>query len=244
MKKRFIILAVTIFFTGTLRAQDKPKPAAGAQSYIGLTGGVNVPLGSFAKGDYNDDRSGFAKTGVNFGVTGVYYFKHSHFGIGGVASYTQYGYKGAQSLANGYKDAFDIDSSTLYVKGHHQSVNIFVGPYYNFSFGKKLNLDVHVLGGLANVTLPGFEVFIEDQTGNNFAQNKAKKSTFGMQGGAALHYNVCKHFSVLLGLDYTYAKPDFTIDNVNRPVNAGRKISEYHQPITSFQANIGVAYGF
>ncbi|HEY0271621.1 MAG TPA: outer membrane beta-barrel protein [Chitinophaga sp.] len=243
MKRIFILLALLAGMSA--QAQDKkPTPAAGAQSYIGLTGGVNFPLGSFGKGDYNDDKSGYANTGFNIGITGVYYFKHSHFGIGGVASLARYGFKGAQSLADGYKEAFDIDSSTVYVKGHHQSFNILVGPYYNFAFGSKLGLDIHVLGGVVNATLPGFEVFIEDQEGNNFAQEKAKKSAFGLQGGAALHYYISKHFNVFVGVDYTYANPSFDIDNVNRPVNAGRKIETYHQPLTSLQTNVGVAYGF
>lgn len=242
MKRIFILLAML----GSLqtRAQDKPKPTTGPHSYIGLTGGANFPLGNFGKGDYGNEKSGFANTGFNIGITGVYYFKHSNFGIGGVASMTQYGFKGAQSLADGYKEAFDIDSSTVYVHGHHQALNILVGPYYNFSFGSKLALDVHVLGGVVNAKLPGFEVFIEDQEGNNFSQDKAKQAAFGLQGGAALHYYVCKHINIFLGVDYTYADPAFKITNVNRPVNAGRKIESYHQPLTSLQTNVGVAYSF
>lgn len=242
MKRIFILLALL----GALQtqAQDKPEPATGAHSYLGLTGGVNFPLGNFGKGDYSNDKSGYAGTGFNIGITGVYYFKHSNFGIGGVASLAQYGFKGAQSLADGYKEAFDIDSSTVYVHGHHQALNILVGPYYNFSFGRKLALDVHVLGGIVNATLPGFEVFIEDQEGNNFSQEKVKQSAFGLQGGAALHYNVCRHFSIFVGVDYNYSNPSFAINNVNRPVNAGRKIETYHQPFTSLQTNVGVAYRF
>lgn len=242
MKRIFILLALL----GTLQtqAQDKPQATTGAHSYLGLTGGVNFPLGNFGKGDYNNDKSGYAGTGLNIGITGVYYFKHSHFGIGGVASLARYGFKGAQSLADGYKEAFDIDSSTVYVQGHHQALNILAGPYYNFSFGSKLALDVHVLGGIVNATLPGFEVFIEDQEGNNFSQEKARQSAFGLQGGAALHYSVCGHFNIFVGVDYNYCNPSFAINNVNRPVNAGRKIETYHQPLTSLQANVGVAYSF
>jgi hypothetical protein len=215
-----------------------------AQSYIGITGGLSTPMGNFAKGDYSNTASGFAGSGANIGLTGVYYFKHSHFGIGGVATYTRYGFKGAQSLADGYKDAFDIDSSTVYIKGHHQSVSVLIGPYYSFDFSKKLMLDVHVLGGFSSVTIPGNEVFIEDQTGNNFEQEKATKGALGLQGGAALHYNVCKHFSIFVGVDYSYTDPDFTIDNINRPVNAGRKLENYHEGITALQTDLGVAYRF
>lgn len=239
-----ILFAICILAAAiNTNAQDK-KPAAGAQSYIGLTGGLSLPMGNFGKGDYSNLKSGYAGTGANIGITGVYYFKHSHFGIGGVASYTRYGFNGAQSLADGYKEAFDIDSSTVYIKSHHQAVSILVGPYYDFSLGSKFSLDIHVLGGFSNITLPGNEVFIEDQTGNNFEQEKATKGAFGLQGGAALHYYVSKHFNIFLGVDYSYADPNFTIDNVNRPVNAGRKLETYHEGITALQLNVGVAYGF
>lgn len=216
---------------------------ADAQSFIGVTGGLSLPGGNYSKGDYNNDKSGFAKSGFNVGITGAYFFKKSHWGVGGVVSLTHFGFKNSQGLADGYKDAFDVDSATVYIKGSNQSVNVLVGPYYSFDFGK-FNLDLRLLGGVVNATLPGNEVYLEDGIDNRLLQKKSTATAFGWQGGAALRYTVCSHIGILLGVDYFYSKPDFSIDNENRPVNAGRKIEGYKEAISGLQTNLGVVYTF
>jgi hypothetical protein len=235
MKKILSGLFIITLFALSVHAQDK--------SFIGVTGGLSVPGGNYSKGDYSNDKSGFAKTGFNIGITGAWYFKKSHWGIGGILSYTHYGFKNAQSIADGYKEAFDVDSTTAYIKGSNQTVNILIGPYYNIAFGK-FNLDLRVLGGVVNATLPGNEIYLEEGIDNHLTQKKATATAFGWQGGASLRYAITSHIGVLAGLDYFYSKPDFTVENENRPVNAGRKISAYNEPISGIQANVGVVYTF
>jgi hypothetical protein len=242
MKKILFIIAVTLSVYNA-SAQNKPVEKTGAKSFIGITGGLSLPGGNYTKDDYYNDKSGFAKSGFNVGITGAWYFKKSHWGVGGVLSYTHYGFKNAQALANGYKEAFDLDSTTVYIKGSNQSVNILVGPYYNIGFGK-FNLDLRLLGGVVNATLPGNEVYLEDGIDNHLTQKKSTATTFGWQGGAALRYAVTSHIGILLGVDYYYSKPNFTIENENRPVNAGRKIASYKEAISGLQANVGVVYSF
>jgi hypothetical protein len=214
-----------------------------AQTFIGISGGLSVPGGNYSKADYYNDKSGFAKTGFNIGITGAWFFKKSHWGIGGLASLTHFGFKNAKGLAEGYKDGFDLDSTTIYIKGSNQAINVLVGPYYDISFGK-FNLDLRALGGMVHATLPGNEVYLEDGIGNQLIQKKATATTFGWDGGASLRYAICSHIGILLSVDYFYSKPDFKIDNENRPVNAGRKVAEYKEPISGLQTNLGVVYTF
>ncbi|WP_344981376.1 outer membrane beta-barrel protein [Compostibacter hankyongensis] len=241
MKHIFSSISLLLLLTVSLSsfAQDK-KPV---KSYIGITGGVSAPSGNFVKGDYDNDKSGFAGTGAAIGLTGVYYFK-SGFGIGGLATYNGYGFKGAQQLADGYKEAFDVDSSTVKVDGSNHTLNILVGPYYAFPLGKKLSLDLRVLGGLVNASLAGNKVYLEDNTDATFGQKKSTASAFGFQAGAGLRYAIAPHLALLLNVDYFSSKPDFKVSNENRPVNAGRLITRYHESISGINGNLGVAYQF
>lgn len=220
------------------QAQQRRLP-----SYVGITGGISAPSGNFAKDDYDNDRSGFAGTGAMAGITGVYYFK-SNFGIGGIATYNDYGFKGAQSLADGYKEAFDVDSSTVDINGSNHSLNILVGPYYGIPLNSKLSLDVHVLGGVVNATLAGNTVYLEDVENATFSQKKATATSFGLQAGAALRYSVTSHLGLMLGADYFTSKPDFKVENENRPLNAGRIITSYHEAISGINGSLSVVYQF
>jgi hypothetical protein len=50
--------------------------------------------------------------------------------------------------------------------------------------------------------------------------------------------------SVNLQGNYASSKPDFLIDNVNRPSNIGRLLTEYNQPLTYTSFTLGVSYLF
>ncbi|WPV64598.1 MULTISPECIES: hypothetical protein [unclassified Chitinophaga] len=222
-------------------AQDKKPTKTGGKSFIAVTGGLSTVGGNYAKGDYYNSQSGFAKTGFNLGITGACFFKNSNWGIGGHFFYTHYGFNNSQGMAEGYKEDFDIDSSTVYIKGQNQNLNFLIGPYYNFSFGK-LSLDIHALAGLTHATLPGNEVYLEDGIGNQLIQKKSTASVLGLEGGFNLKYAITQHFGVLIGANYNYAKPNFKVVNENRNVNAGRKIDKYNEAIAGIQGNIGVFY--
>lgn len=224
-----------------LPAQDKKPVKPTGKSFIAITGGVSTVSGNYSKGDYYNSQSGFAKDGFNLGLTGAWFFKNSNWGIGGHFFYTHYGFNNSKGMAEGYKEDFDLDSTTVYIKGQNQTLNFLVGPYYNFSFGK-LQLDIHALVGLTHATLPGNEVYLEDGIGNQLIQRKATAGALGLEGGFNLKYSLTNHFGVLIGANYNYAKPDFDIVNENRKVVAGRKVDKYNEPIAGIQGNIGVFY--
>ena len=138
--KRLCIILVAFISALTATAQKK-------KSFIlSLNGGIGAPTGSFGKGDYADESSGFAKLGAHFNITGTYYLS-KHFGIGALIGYSKFGNKGTQSLADGYKEDSGTDSTTLFQKGSNHSLSFLAGPWYRIDAGKKLSFDVHVLGG-------------------------------------------------------------------------------------------------
>ena len=124
---------------------------------LSLNGGVAIPTGNFAKGDYADLTSGYASTGPTFNLAGTYYL-NKHWGIGMLIGYSQFGNTGSQSLADGYKEDSGTDSTTLYVKGSNHSFSILVGPYYRINAGKRLFIDLAGLGRICKYDtcrLPG-----------------------------------------------------------------------------------------
>jgi len=238
------IMACCLFTVLGANAQNNQNSMAKSmkeKGYIGITGGFSPVFGNFSKAEYSDPKSGFASSGMNIGLTGVYFIKH-HFGIKGLISYNGYGYHGAQSLADGYKEAFDLDSTTLYRKGNNRTFNILVGPYYSLPLSDRLHLDFSVLIGYSNAQLAGNELFLEDGVGNQFEQKPATASAFGYQAGAGLRYDLGRHFGIGIQADYFGANPDFKVDNTNRKNEAGRLLTQYHEPIQSLNLNLTVIY--
>jgi opacity protein-like surface antigen len=200
-------------------------------------------MGNFTKADYENDKSGFANSsGMNMGIEGAYFF-HKNIGIGGMFSNTSFYTKGKQALADGYKDAFDVDSTTVTDKGKYSTYNFLIGPYFSFPM-KKFTFDVRVIGGLISAETPEFKVELEDQANATFYQNSSKANAFGFQAGAGVRYSIITNLCVKLNVDYFYSKPDFKITNENRQNNAGRLITEYKQPISGVLLNLGIAYQF
>ncbi len=235
MKK--IIFTILLFGCGFAALAQKNA----SKFILSINGGTAIPAGNFAKGDYADEKSGFAKTGGHFNLTGTYYFNKS-WGVGALIGYSQFGYKGSQSLSDGYKEDSGTDSTTLYLKGNNHSFSILVGPYYRIDGGKKISVDIRVLGGYINTHLAGFQIFYEDYTDNAMTQKQASGGAFGFQAGVGVQYHITDKLAVQINGDYFTSKPDITIDYENFNVNSGRKLSSYNESVSGINATIGFAY--
>ncbi len=182
------LLIAASFSSLTTKAQsmntDDVKPSGSSRSFIGITGGLSTLGGAFAKGDYADNSSGFGGNGGNAGIAGVYFLPHSHFGITALASFHGYNFKGAQSLADGYKEGYDLDSTTLTTSGSNHAINIFIGPYYSIPVAKRFYIDVRALGGLTSAHRAGYHVAFEDAD-YDITQLESNGSAFGWQFGVA-----------------------------------------------------------
>jgi opacity protein-like surface antigen len=239
--KKILILAVSVCTYTSSFAQKAASDTAKSSSFIGLTIGYAHAGGNFTKADYENDKAGFANSaGLNFGLEGAYYLT-KNIGIGGVFSNSSFYTKGKQALADGYKEDFDVDSTTVTDKGKYSTNNFLIGPYFSFPM-KKFTIDTRVVVGLTTAKTPEFRVDLEDQADATFYQKSAKASTFGFQAGVGIRYSIVKNLCVKLNVDYFYSKPDFKITNENRVNNAGRLIAEYKEPISGVLLNFGIAY--
>jgi opacity protein-like surface antigen len=237
--KKAVIIALVIFSGFSLFAQKASTTPP--KFVISLNGGIATPNGSFSRADYGDEKSGFAKSGSHFNVTGVYSLG-KNFGIGALVGYSKFGHKGTLSLAQGYKEDSGTDSTTLYTKGNNSTLSILVGPTYSIPVSDKFSIDLRVLGGYVNTHLAGFQVLYEDYTDNAMSQKKSSGGGFGLQAGAGLKYSVTDRISIRANVDYFTSKPKIDIDYENFVVNSGRKIDTYNEPVQGIAATIGVGF--
>lgn len=241
MKKSAYLFSIIVISSSPVFSQQTNTNAA--SGFIGITGGYARTGGNLIQNDYSNPASGYANpSGINLGIDGAYYF-HKNIGIGGMFSGTGFNCKGLQTLSDGYKEDFDVDSSTVYAKGRYSTLNFLVGPYFSFPVNK-LTIDFRAMGGMVLARTPQFQVDLEDQKDVTFYQNSSSAATFGFQLGAGLRYSVYKNLAIKLSGDFFYSRPDFKITNENRMVNAGRLIMEYKQPISGWYLNFGIAYQF
>jgi opacity protein-like surface antigen len=236
MKKE--ILCFLLVLCGTkLLAQN----ASSSGFILSVNGGLSVPLGDFSKGDYYNQKSGFASAGGTVNLSATWYLS-KHFGIGLAGGYSGYGFKGSQSLSDGYKEDSGTDSTTLYRQGTNHVLSILAGPYYRFLTTKKLTADAHLLGGYSNVHLAGFRIFYEDYTDNAMSQEPSSGGAFAWQAGAGLQYLLTKKISIRFAADYLATEPRIAMKYQNFIVNSGRKLSAYHQSASFVNTSLGIGY--
>jgi hypothetical protein len=223
-----------------------------SQSFIGVDGGVSLPLGNWGKtstatemtsinGTVND-KSGYAKTGGSFAVDGAWFFS-KHFGIGGQFNSGTHSLKGVDSLSQGYEESFDVDQTSTSVT-NYKLWSILAGLYYDWHFTRKLALTARALAGVAHVSTPAIHVAIEDGGIDDppVIQESAGKAAFAADGGVGLQFGVLKFLAIRLRADYFYTKPAIAIRNSGRNNNAGREVNQYDQPLSSMNFSLGVAY--
>ncbi len=228
-------------FLFVLMAFGGMLPASAQHLSLSVNGGAGIPVGDFGKGDYNNEASGFAGTGGHFNVTGTWWFRN-HFGITALAGYSRFGFKGAQSLSDGYKEDSGTDSTTLYRQGSNHALSFMAGPAYELAICKRLSVQFRALVGYTRTHLAGFQVFYEDYTDNVMAQREASGGAFAWQAGVGLAYHLTKKLSVQINGDFFSSKPDIGMTYDNFIVNSGRRLSKYHRAISGVNATAGVAY--
>ena len=248
MKKIFLSTIATFCAFTWLSAQNTSAGSSSSdgsspKSFIGINSGYAMAFGALTKNDYKDPGSGYAsKGGLNYGLEGNFIL-HKNFGIAAVFSCNSFFTAGLQTMADGYKDDFDVDSTTVTTTKKYSFYNFFAGPSYSIACNK-LTFDFRFVAGLTHGTTPEFKVDLEDQTNATFYQKSSKANSFGFQAGAGVRYLLFSNVCLKLNADYYSCKPDFMITNENRANNAGRLLTEYHEPISVLSLNAGVSYQF
>lgn len=243
-----IFLAATLFFSHVANAQQKPA------NFIGIEGGVSLPLGKF--GDWStasslmsingtvNDLNGYAKAGGFGALNGAWFFSR-YFGFGGMIKYGTYHLKHVDSLSQGYEESFDVDT-TRTTTTDYKILTIMPGIYFDLPLARKFDLTACGLVGVAHASTPNITVSIEDGGvfDQSVVQGSASKWAFAFDLGAGFRYQVTHCLAIDARADYFYTKPDFDIPNSGRNNNAGREVNRYDQPLESVNFSLGLAYQF
>ena len=240
MKKIFII--AFMLFAGNYLFAQKTK-SSDKKNEISFNIGVAVPGGNFSKANYADPASGYAKSGLHLNLSGSHYF-NKNWGAGLMIGYSQYGTRGAQSLADGYKEDSGTDSTTLYSIGHTNSLSVLVGPYFRIPAGKSFSVNLRAMIGYVNTHLAGFKIFYEDYLDNFMTQDKSSGGGLGLQFGVDANYKITKMIFIKAGVDYFYSKPRLDISYQNFIVNSGRKLASYDEALPGVNATLGLGFAF
>ena len=169
MKKEFFI-ALTIFclVSAGVNAQDR-------KGYIGITGGLSVPVGKFASSDLNDSEAGYADPGIRFNLI--------NFG------YTFGGGFGVAATWMGSAHPITLDAGFSFFDGTWAYGSLMAGPMYSLEFSDKINLDFRAMLGLTTVNLD-VEGVDEDGTG------------LGIDLSATFRLNFANRWCVLANADF------------------------------------------
>jgi len=235
--KRILLLTVFIaLMTVGARAQVK--------SYFGFFGGVSNALSDFKSTDYNNNKAGFGKRGLTYGLDGAYYF-YKNLGIGASITYQDNGelnQTDANNLAAGYTNSFGADNSAVTGVNRYQSVNILLGPQYSFSYGKFI-LDVRAAAGIVKVySSPETTIYVGGVTNQttDFYQKSASATVLGYSGTAALRYKLSDNVFLTLRGAYLYSSGP-SVTNQGRTTDIGRIVTKL--PITTINTTLGLTFG-
>ncbi|MBS1521536.1 MAG: hypothetical protein JST50_11095 [Bacteroidetes bacterium] len=242
IKKIFttISIAFLAFVATNVHAQDQNP----VKSYFGFFGGVSNPMGDFKSNDYYNNKSGFAKKGLTYGLDGAFYF-HKNWAIGASITYQDNGelnQANADSLAAGYTKSFSADQATVTATKRYQTVNILLGPQYTFQKGKFL-LDLRASAGVIKVfSTPETNTLLSGVTDQTalFYQKSANATILGYSGTADLRYKLSENVFLTLRGAYLYSSGP-SITNQDRTTNLGRLVTK--QPFNTLNTTIGLNFG-
>lgn len=235
MKFHNISIPVIFFFLISMAAEaQRPK------SFVELGAGLSIPLGDYAKTDFNDPESGFANSGFNFNLAYLNRLTYN-FGVTGAL------YLNSNSVnQQAYRD--EITSDTLEAPLTVSTRNwggfgILAGPMLYFPLNAYFSLDFRALVGFYSVYSP--EVIIEGQTeaGENFMFRLFKYNGTGFAWGAGttvrMKFGSSGYF--LVKGDYQAYSPQFSdIEWLDQ--NGEIRTTSFTQNLETVILSLGIGY--
>ena len=238
IKKIFttISIAFLAFVATNVHAQDENP----VKSYFGFFGGVSNPMGDFKSTDYYNNKSGFAKRGLTYGLDGAFYF-HKNWAIGASFSFQDQGEltpNDAQILANGYNTDFFKDNTEITGVDRYHNIFIMAGPQYSWLY-HKFTIDVRLSAGvLKSYSTPTVAVAFDNSTNTDLTlhQLSSTASSLAYGGTVGLRWNIGGAWDIGIKGNYIGTQ-GIKIDNSNNDGTIGRFVTK--TPVTVLQTTFG-----
>ncbi|HEY4194469.1 MAG TPA: outer membrane beta-barrel protein [Mucilaginibacter sp.] len=243
IKRTLTILTIALITLTAFRA--KAQDDTHVKSYVGFFGGLSIPQSDFNSTDYYNNKSGFAKKGVTFGLDGAYYF-YKNLAIGGTISFHDQGElttANADSLAAGYTSSYHADNATVTAVDRYHYLSVLIGPQYSFTYHRFI-IDLRASAGILKVSsTPSTQVQVvgvPEQT-KTFMQQSASGTILGYSGDIGIRYKLSEGVHLVLRGNYVNS-PGPSVITVNRTENEGRLVTK--QPINVIQTTFGLDFSF
>ncbi len=218
--KKLLLIFVALLVSGAMMAQGS-KGKMTPKSFLAFHGGPSFTIGDFNSTDENNEKAGFAKTGLNLNLNYGYLF-NKNIGITAAGFYNRY------NLDKGF--LHDLPGTDL---DHWQFYGLSVGPMFSHAINDKMAVDLRIMGGVANANTPRFtfdgELLIKEDW----------KMAFMFQGGLDLRINTGGNVFIFTNADYMGMQPEFKIEDIT-----GTEVDRRHQTISVINVTGGVGIKF
>lgn len=217
MKKKIILIIITIVFTTTINAQHSKRRSGKSDmmNYYAFSIGPAFPLGDFKDNDPLSDKAGWAITGINISLAQIGIKLSPMFGITG------------QLMVGANR--FDVSSSGISDNDAYWVYSgLMVGPLLSLPAGDNFEINVRPVIGYGMVASPELN---SNSGGVVFESDQVAALCFDL--GASFCYNLKDNFGLTLGLDYYSTKPDFSRGEIS-----------FTQQISTFSTSLGALIRF
>ncbi|MGI9544157.1 MAG: outer membrane beta-barrel protein [Cyclobacteriaceae bacterium] len=207
MKKLLLILLVSFGTINFLQAQN--------DRMIKFKLGASEPIGSYGA-TTNNAQSGYAETGWNAGIEGVYYL-NDWFGLGGNVTYSYPNFDN-RIVNNGLLESahYSVNSSGNY----YDNFTYTVGPYFRYTVTDQVSVHAKTHVGVLTVYRPDvfitYDIIRGDTWGGLYLDNTWDNSP-AINLGLGVQYMVSDNIGINLDWEYTNGSPNFAYWSKTEP---------------------------
>lgn len=221
MKKLLLVLAAVLACAVAIAQGEGLIPDT--KGFIYAAGGPAIPVGDFGADDIENEEAGLAKTGFTVNLHGAYYFT-PNLGVKATGFYSRFAVENFSGITG------DLDM------GHWQYYGLTIGPLLHVPLTYSIDLTLSAEVGMSNagspeVTFEGTELVKDDWA-----------ATLPLRGGAAFHYVLGQKSKIILGADYLYMKPKFSISAWSEDEGWTYRDTNQKMGVLNVFAGIGISF--
>jgi hypothetical protein len=249
MKKaiRFLFLPVLIFLASiTCQAQEKFK--------VGISMGQVYPLNEFKSIDPAKATAGYAQTGFTLNVDGDY-FLHNRFSVSlrfhfGNVPINQPEFK--KKLNNELSSYFLANDTVQYDINYWQWVSPLIGCKFNYPIVlNKVYVEAGIFTGVNFTQIPNQNLVFNDKANKQLVISQNVETTdisIPISCNAGFRFRINETIELKVNAEYFQTKTSFNHVNYVKKDNSEVKTEiskdEYHIPIQTLNATLGLVYSF
>ncbi len=222
------------------------KKAKYPGAYVGIAIGPNMAVSDFAQTYYNDDRSGFAKGGIGFGVEGRFPI-YKFIGVGACLNFGTFGVD-EESYFRQYNSEVQSQGYSIHGRLSKYSYGSFsAGPDLGFKLGSRLLVYVPLEFSMISMKTRDNDFYEVTNSSNNQFVTAFDRSSSGIgvgySTGARLEFIIARR----IGLGLQAKVYDYVIDNEVKETNLEQNVAfdyTWTQNVTYFHLGFTVRYHF